>query len=345
MASIYKRGNFYWGKVQRDGKVHRRSLRTTSKQIAENRLRKWLDELEAIEWGDKPRRLFDDAMEKFVVEHLPTLKPQSARRYVTSLKQLGQMFAGKYLDQINKSALYDYEQMRRLDGVTSTTIRRDLACLSSLLSSANDWDWIEGNIASSYLKSRSKRGLSEGKARTRYLSHKEEAKLLSTATGDLEAIIAVAIDTGLRREELFSLQWFQINLSVGELTTTTDTKNGTARTVPLLPRARQILSQIPRNIRSPYVFCHEDGRRFVQRQRGFQGVVKNANLSNLKFHDLRRTCGCRLLQDEGLSMEEVKEWLGHKSIAVTERSYAFLNIQKVRDRLHKKAEIVPFNKK
>jgi hypothetical protein len=39
------------------------------------------------------------------------------------------------------------------------------------------------------------------------------------------------------------------------------------------------------------------------------------------------TCGCRLLQDYQVSMEIVSKWLGHTTITVTERSYAFLRTE------------------
>jgi integrase len=50
-------------------------------------------------------------------------------------------------------------------------------------------------------------------------------------------------------------------------------------------------------------------------------------MDHLIWHDLRRTCGCRLLQDHKLSMKAVSEWLGHESIATTEKAYAFLKIE------------------
>jgi integrase len=50
-------------------------------------------------------------------------------------------------------------------------------------------------------------------------------------------------------------------------------------------------------------------------------------IPKLIWHDLRRTCGCRLLQDYQLPMEAVSKWLGHSSVKVTEKAYAFLEVK------------------
>lgn len=50
-------------------------------------------------------------------------------------------------------------------------------------------------------------------------------------------------------------------------------------------------------------------------------------IPDLNWHDLRRTCGCRLLQDYRMPIEKVSRWLGHHSIAVTQEHYAFLEIK------------------
>jgi len=50
-------------------------------------------------------------------------------------------------------------------------------------------------------------------------------------------------------------------------------------------------------------------------------------IPDIIWHDLRRTCGCRLLQDHGLSMEQVSKWLGHASVQQTEKVYAFLEVK------------------
>ena len=111
---------------------------------------------------------------------------------------------------------------------------------------------------SSYLKRRAKRGLKEAPGRTRYLSAEEEARLLDHATPAVRIAVALAIDTGLRREELFNLIWAQIDPIRGTITTTTRTKTGRARKVPLPYRSAQLSAQLPRRIDSPYVLVNPD---------------------------------------------------------------------------------------
>ncbi len=334
MATIYRRGRTYWARAQRDGREFRESLKTTDRRVAEGRYRDWLARLEAIAWGDRPRRLFIEAVQRFIREHLVILKPSSARRYGISLQWLGEHFEGRFLDQITRDQLADFEGWRRAMGAAAPTVRRDLACLSSMLTSCEDWDWIEEgtNPVPGFLKRRSRRGLKESPPRTRYLTEGEENALLSAATPAVYGAIVLAIDTGLRREEQFSLTWAQVDFARRVITTTKRTKNGRARSVPLPDRTAQILAQLreqkTRTVASVYVFRHEDGQRLVNMEKGMKGAVRRAKLADVRWHDLRRTAGCRWLQS-GRSMEEVCILLGHSSVTVTEKHYAFLKGEEV----------------
>lgn len=297
--------------------------------MAEKRFRQWLDNLDAIAWGDKPRYTFEQAVMRFMAEHVVTLKPSSARRYATSLKMLADVMADKTLDQITPKVLSDYETRRRSAGVRAPTIRRDLACLSSMLTSCQEWEWIDVNPVPAYLKRRSKRGLKEAPPRTRYFTTEEEEKIIKSATSQVRNAIILAIETGLRREELFSLTWAQIDRARGFIRTGTKTKSGRERYVPLTQRAGTILGTAPQLWNSPYVLRHDDGRRYVQMEKGFKAACRRAGVTDAKWHDLRRTAGCRWLQRDGRSMEEVSMLLGHSSVLVTERIYAFLNAEDV----------------
>ena len=70
--------------------------------------------------------------------------------------------------------------------------------------------------------------------------------------------------------------------------------------------------------------------------KGLRAAARRANLVNpLQWHDLRRTFGCRRLQDDGLKMEQVQLLLGHGSVTVTEKAYAFLRVDDVERALTK----------
>lgn len=332
MATIYKRGKVWWARAQRNGVEERESLRTADRSIAEKRLREWLSQLDASAWGDRPRRSFAEASAKFIREHLTTIKPSSAERYGVSLKNLSLHFGTMTLDQIGSASLGEFETLRRGHGVKAGTIRRDLACLSSMFTSAIEWEWLDDgcNPVPSFLRRRAKRGLKEAPGRKRYLTEAEEAALLAKASPAVRDAVILAIETGLRRDELFGLTWRQINWTDRTIDTTTKTKSGRSRTVPLPERAGTLVGTFPRHLECPFVFVNpETGTRYGKMNRGLAAAARRAGIRDLRWHDLRRTAGCRWLQRDRRSMEEVSKLLGHSSVAVTEKSYAFLIEQDV----------------
>lgn len=346
MAAIYKRGETWWGRAQRKGKEYRQSLETRDKRVAEKRLREWLERLEAQQWGGRSRVSFKDAAKAFTVEYLPTLKPASGMRYGVSLQWLSDKYENLFIDEIGREELSEFESWRRGLGVSNPTIRRDLACLSSIFTFCEDKEWIDDgkNPVPGFLRRRAKRGLKEAPPRKRYLKYEEEDALLAACTPAVRDAVCVAIDTGLRNEEQFSLTWPQVDFARGTIQTTVDTKNHKSRTVPLPPRSAQILAQLrKKNLKSFYVFCHDDGTRLLRMNKGLDGaarrVVKAEEKAgredrinfdaDLRWHDLRRTAGCRWLQRDKRSMEEVCRLLGHSSVKVTEQRYAFLDEEEV----------------
>lgn len=332
MATLYRRGKIWWARAQRQNREYRISLKTRNRRVAQSRLGEWLGELEAIAWGDKPKRAFKDAAKRFITEHLTAIKPGAAKRYGVSLKHWVAFFGPKTLDQITKGDFPDFETKRRNEGASSGTIRRDFACLSSLFTSCEDWEWVDDgyNRVPSYMRRRAKRGLREAPGRTRYLTEAEEAALLDHATSTVRSAIVLAIDTGLRREELFGLKWSQVDLARGLIDTGTRTKSGRARPVPIPERSRTILGTLPRHLECPYVLVNpETENRYVQMNKGFKAAARRAKITDIRWHDLRRTAGCRWLQRDRKSKDEVSDLLGHSSVLVTEKSYAFLDAEAV----------------
>ena len=318
--SVYKRGAIWWVRFQFAGQEIRRSSKSKDRRSAERLERELRRECERIYRGGKQRRTFDQLVERFIAEHLPTIKPSSRRRYLMSLKALAPYFEGKYLDEIGRKEISAFiSERRRL--VSGSSVRRDLACLSVAFTLGIGWDYIDVNP----VKRTSTKHIRENAPRHRYLSADEYTRLLACAAPYLKPMIAFAVETGLRLEEQLSMEWSQIRWDRNEIHIPI-TKSGTPRTVPLTAEARRILDALPHHIRSTYVWSKSDGSRYGKLTRGLAGAAKRAKISNLRWHDLRRTCGSWMLQ-RGVSIEVVSKWLGHGSIAVTERSYAFLRTQ------------------
>jgi integrase len=282
MSTIFRRGKTYWARARRNNREFRRSLKTTDRATTEKRFRAWLDQLDKLAWGEKLDRTYAEAEEKFIREHLTTLKPRSAKRYGDSLKHLSEHFGMMILAQVTSAELSSFETKRRSDGVTPSTIRRDFACLSSLMTSCLEWEWIDNNPVPLYLRRRARRGLVEGLPRSRYLTDSEEGALLAAATPALRSAITLAIDTGLRREELFSLEWWQVDTERGLITTTTKTKSGRPRKVPLPERSCRVLANLQRHDGVPHVLVNPDTRkRYVQQNKGFKATIRRANIADL----------------------------------------------------------------
>jgi integrase/recombinase XerD len=348
MAGIFKRGSTWWGRVQKKGVQHRRSLETRSESVARERLAKWLQELDAIAWGAKPRFTLNEVADRFIREHGPTIKPSSLRRYVISLTHFDEHMGERVLADITPGEFKAFETWRRSKGATAPTIVRDFGALSSLYSFAIEHEWVEHNPVSAYLKTRRKRGLKNAAPRQRYLTRNEEARLMISCVPYVRDAVLVAIYSGLRSEEQFALTWDRVNLQRGTVTIPAEmSKTGRERTVVLLQPAIDVLSKMPRHMRSKFVFHHgafttkgrgapredrpraratNDGERFNHLSRGLKRAAERAKVPGIRWHDLRRTHGCRLLQDEGWSMEMVRDQLGHTSVVQTERAYAFLEI-------------------
>ena len=88
------------------------------------------------------------------------------------------------------------------------------------------------------------------RARERRLTEAEVATIAKNARGRCGGLllpaIQLAVQTGMRRSELLSMTWANVDLTGGTVTLP-DSKNGQSRTVPLTTEAIQILSELPRD--------------------------------------------------------------------------------------------------
>lgn len=358
MANIYWRQGWAWARATVKGVERREPLGTRLKAEAQERFEQFVAKIadeKASKW-ERKKTPFREAVRVFTDDHLPTLEPSSQTRYLQSLLILTPHFEHATLQDISRADLTTFiaarrkATKRRKTGLKDSSIRRELACLSSLFTIAADYELCDANPVLPFLRAKKKtKQLVESDFRTRHLSHSEELALLGQSRAEADAAkhgslrwhekfmalcaFALYIDTGLRAQELLLAEWAWIDLETKEITVPANiAKNGKTRKVPLLNRALAILRQIPRHPKAPYVLWRcQTGKRFMDLNKTLQRLAAKVGITDITVHDLRRTCGCRLLQDWKLSMEKVSRWLGHGSTEITEKRYAFLKVENLQE--------------
>jgi site-specific recombinase XerD len=165
----------------------------------------------------------------------------------------------------------------------------------------------------------------EENGRVRFLSPEEEHALRAVIQKDClhhEAELDIALNTGLRRSEQYTLTWSCIDFE-RKVLTVPHSKNGETRYVPLNNTAIAALriAQAHKND-SPCVFLARDGTRLCSPRFWFDAAVKEAKLTDFTWHSLRHTFASRLVM-KGVDLRTVQELMGHKTIQMTVR-YAHL---------------------
>lgn len=237
--------------------------------------------------------------------------------------------------------------------VSISSVNRALVILKHLLIEAHD----VGLIAKNVTKGSKAIDADAESARTRTLTDAEEKRLLAACKGEretefertrrknckdrpgeketltanskvdnphLKAVIMLGLDSGLRRGEILSLDWNNIDFEQGIITLLgTNTKTQRTRFVPLTARTRAELSALENFGADGKVFPFNDFKR------SWATAVKVANIDGLHFHDLRRTCGTRM-ELLGIPHAVVQKILGHAAKDITGRHYVAATLETVR---------------
>lgn len=316
MATVYRRGSTWWVRFQWRGSEVRRSARTSSKAVAQEMLGRLVEEHRRLDRGGKPRRTYREALDRFWAEYAPALKPTTQERYRGSFRQLAGAFGDLYLDEISRGRLADYVTARLKSGTKAATVRRDLATLSCLCSCAVAWDLIDANPVRQF----GKRHLKEAPPRTNYPTTEQVEQLVANAPPTAGRLISLLAQTGMRLDEVCSLEWSQVSLPRREIRLT-KTKTSSPRIVPLSDAALSTILGTPRHSTSVYVFWHSDGARYTGFTGAFRKIAARAGVP-FRCHDLRHHFASEFAQQTG-DIAALKAILGHKTIAMTMR-YAHL---------------------
>jgi integrase len=161
--------------------------------------------------------------------------------------------------------------------------------------------------------------------RTRFLSIEEEATLCKAIGQPFDSWVRLAILTGLRKAEQFSLRWADIDLERG-LITLPHTKSGMVQYVPLVEEAKEIFNGLIPGNTSVWVFPSEnpgtnlDPDNFYGRV--YMTALEEAHLEGVTWHILRHTFASRLAMN-GEAPSTIAALLRHSGTDLVAR-YAHL---------------------
>jgi integrase len=242
-----------------------------------------------------------------------TLAPSTKARWRGIIdNHLAPAFGGS-LRSITPARVEAYLACRAAEGAAPWSCRHELKVLTHLLARAVKWEFLGRNPLAD---AQGRPLVATPKAppgRTRFLTQDEIMRLLAACEGRsyLHAFVTVALNTGMRRNEVLSLSRSTVEFD-NRLATLTKTKNGSSRVVFLNDAALAALRSLPATgdnffSQTPYAIGA-----------AFRRATKRAGVLRFRLHDLRHSFASHHAM-AGTPLRALQELLGHKDGRMTAR--------------------------
>jgi integrase len=303
-----------------------------TKDQARNTLVKIKAELLDVARGFKKPDLQDVTFDKFADDFLELYSKPNKRSWTRdefSLNNLKAFFKGDMLRTIGAEKIERYKAKRKAE-VSPASCNRELACLKTLFNKAVEWGRLGANPAAKVKK------LKENNTRERILNAAEARRLVECAGPELQPILIIALNTGMRKSEILSLRWQDVDFIRGFILIE-DSKSGKSRKLPMNTAVFEALKGLQR--RSDYIFFNPETETHIKGvTRLFAAALKAAKISGVRLHDLRHTAATKMVE-AGVDLVTVSKILGHSSIQMTMR-YAHPTPENMRVAMEKLGSIL-----
>ncbi len=304
--NVYKPSNskHYYLRVSIDGKEYRESLQTTSQRAAQALARKRIEELKAKAASGEADWLFHSGFASFYgcleadgSDHGWAASTQ--KRCRTSLLQIGDVlteaFEEKGVDieevaawEITVAEVAEFVALRKDAQASVATINRDLTAFAHLMSHMKNKGWIEVNPVRLF----EKQGMRECLPDIILPSDQAIEKLADRAPGTLTFFPTFLNETGGRVTEMAAAKWTDVRgmerpVEGNVKLTLRKTKGGKVRTIALRQQAIDILLQIPRSNRSPYIFWNKTEEGYYRSAANLFWEYAQETKFGSRLHDIR----------------------------------------------------------
>jgi integrase len=245
-------------------------------------------------------------------------RPEEVKgRYRLHLSKLG----NKKLSKITKNMVIEHHISIK-NAKSGRTANIMLAYLKSIYNRGIEWGYFEGVNPTNGIKK------FKEISRSRFLSKAERIRFLEevNALPDLvmKSFFLLLIYTGQRKNNILTMAWADIDLE-GKLWVIPETKTDTNFRVPLSNKVVEILQELEQIKINDYVLpSFGKSGHLIEPKKAFKKILDNAEITNFRIHDLRRTFAS-MLSEQGVSEFTIKDLLGHKTLDMT-AIYARSNI-------------------
>lgn len=324
----------WWGSFQYKGKLQRASLGRWADQNVETKAQ--ADAVfgrmkEAIRAGHfQPREQESDltfgAFADTYVQRYVLLRGLRSRKDIElRLEILKDRWKGRRLADIAVGEIEDLIQDLKAKGRKPATVNRYLALLRHMMNWAVGREYVNRTPfrrGSQALISFER----EDNRRIRRVSADEEQRLLAAANPVAHMMIIAALDTGMRRGELLTLRFGDVDFDQQVLHLRAENaKSKRGRIVPIgTTRLRTLLDWLrigpdgEEKAAEAFVFTRGDDEAVKSFRTAWERARAAVKLRDVRFHDLRSEYASRLVE-KGVPLSQVRDLLGHSTIAVTER--------------------------
>jgi integrase len=245
--AIFKRGNVYWFEFVFSGQRIQQSTKQGSRKAAIDIESAYRTALAKGEVGITPKEKAEpiptvgDFLSKRFLPWAQTTfssKPQTWRYYRQGIRRINEYkpLESVLLDKVTGEVVAKYRAHRQSEGLVVSSINRELQVLRRALHVTRDWGVIA--FAPKVQMDPNEVG------RDRVITPVEEAKYLSAATEPLASVALTLVDSGMRPEECFRLNWENVTWTNGRYGSFKVTHGKTAaarRILPMTPRVRAVI--------------------------------------------------------------------------------------------------------
>lgn len=299
----FYRGKFYAVWSNERGETERASLRTADREEAERRIVDFRRDIAA-----PPGSTVGDYVQAYL--DYKDGRVRDHVRLVGAWENAKETFGPLRPDQITPELCEEYAEHRRAMGRSDGTILKEINVIRQGL----NWN----KVTSARFEAPA-----APPPRDRYLTKPEARKLLEGCVQPhVKLFVRLALATAGRKSAVLGLTWDRVDFERERinLTVVGETNRKKRATVPITDQLRPELEAAKEAAQTPYVIEYA-GERVLNIKKGFAAAAKRAGLDDLTPHDLRHTAAVWMAED-GVSFEEIAQYLGHSSPAITFRVYA-----------------------